>query len=92
MNLGIENALTNINVDFETLILIIFLFGNLIFYARSFLIGTMLLFFGSSGIFLWFFTAGLNFVPFVIIFLISVVMLTLSLYSVSRQSLEGGVI
>ena len=92
MNLGITNALANINVSFETIILLIFLFGALIFYARVFLIGTIMLFFESGLIFIWFYEQGLNYIPFVTIFFISLVMLTLSLYSVSRQSLEGGVI
>lgn len=92
MNLGIVNALANMNITLETIVLIIFLFGSLIFFARSFLIGTMLLFFGSVLIFLWFYNTGMNFVPMVIVFLISLVMMTLSLYSISRQSLEGGVI
>lgn len=92
MNLGIENVLSNINVSFETVILLIFLFGSLIFYARSFIIGSILLFFISALIFIWFHSAGLNFVPILIVFLISLVMLTLTLYSISRQSLEGGVI
>ncbi len=92
MNLGIENVLTNINVSFETVILLIHLFGSLIFFARNFLIGVMLLFFGSAGIFIWFFNVGFNFVPILVIFFISLVMLTLALYSVGRQSLEGGVI
>ncbi len=92
MNLGLETMFTNIGVGFETVILIVFLFGSLIFFARSFLIGIMLLFFGSAAIFMWFFTQGFNFVPILIIFFISLVMLTLSLYGMSRQSLEGGVI
>ncbi len=92
MNLGLETMFANINVIFETTILLVFLFGSIIFYARSFIIGTMMLFFGSASIFIWFFTQGFNFVPFLIVFFISLVMLTLSLYGMARQSLEGGII
>ncbi len=91
-NLGIETALANMNISFETMLLVIFLFGGLIFFARNFIIGVMMYFFGSGAIFIWFHTAGLNFIPFLTIFFISLVVLTLTLYATSRQAIEGGVI
>ena len=82
----------NIGVSLETAILLVFLMGGFIFYAKSFQIGIIMHFVGSGLIFMLFYALSLNWVAPLVIFFISLVILSFSLYATSKVSQAGGFI
>jgi hypothetical protein len=89
MNLGLSTLAANLGVSFESIILIIFLAGSLIFFAKDVRLGLVLLFFGSAGIFAWFYVAGYNYVPILVIMFMSLILLAFTLYSKSTNPYGG---
>jgi hypothetical protein len=90
MMLGIDNVILNLGVSFEMVIFIIFILGNLIFFAKSFQIGIIMLLVFSTAGFAWFYYKNYYFVPFLAMMFISFVMLTFTLYFMGKASESGG--
>lgn len=82
----------NIGVSFETALLFVFLLGGGIFYAKSFQIGIIMHFVGSGLLFMLFYALSLNWIAPLVIFFISLVILSFSLYATSKVSQAGGII
>jgi len=91
MNLLVE-LFANLGMSWEMGITIILLVGGLVFYAADFKIGAALhmVMFGLEFIALY--LTGNNYAPPLILFFIALVMLTLSLYAVAKQTSRGAFI
>jgi hypothetical protein len=88
---GITVALDNLGVSFEVLIIIVFIAGMPIFYAKDTRIGHLMLFILSTGIFIWFYTAGYQWSIPLSIALVAIVLLAFSLLS-GMQTKSVGVV
>ena len=92
MNIGIDLIAQNLLMSFETVVLLIMIIGSLVFFAKGFQIGITMMFVISGAVFSWFYYSGLNYAPMLVIFLLSLVVMTFSLYFVGKTSLAGGVV
>lgn len=92
MWIGFEIIQNNLGFQIETLILIVLLLGDLIFYAKDFKVGLMLTMFTMGTAFVGFYAAGMNYVPALVCFFSCVALLCLNLYAVSSASAKGGII
>lgn len=81
---------TNAGSEFGIIIILIAFFGGLIFYSKGFQVGTTVNMIIFAGIFIWFYESRLNFVLPLIIFMMHLVILALSLYFISKTSVQGG--
>lgn len=90
MWLGLENLFSNIGVSFESTLLFIAVVGNLIIMAKDFKIGFIFLFVISGGLFMWFYNIGFNYVPSLVVMLMSLVILSFTLYPVTKTGEAGG--
>lgn len=79
----------NIGMSFENVITLITCLGCLVFFAKDFKLGIMLLFIMNGGLFIWFYEAGYNFVPPLVIFFLALVIMALSLYAVNKLTDRG---
>lgn len=89
LNIGFQKIAENVAVSFENTILIIVVFGSVIFFAKDFKLGLVFLMLGTSGLFMWFYAAGLNWMPSLVLFFIVLVVLSFTFYSIARGSQEG---
>lgn len=83
---GLDIVVANLNVSFETLMLVLFGLGGLIFYAKDVKLGLVLHMLIYGGLFMWFYTAGYEWAYPLILFFIFMVLLALSLYAVHKAS------
>lgn len=80
----------NINVSAEWTLFIIALCGSLIFFATDFKLGLVLNFLVFSLLFLYMYHEGLNYVPFIVVALISLVIMSITLLLIQKTSTQGG--
>lgn len=90
MNIGLTDIASNVGVSFENIILLIFIFGGCIFYAKDFKLGLVIQFLGSGLLFMWFKQAGYNYAPALVVFFITLVLLALSIIFVAKTGEAGG--
>lgn len=90
MNLGLQTILDNLLIGFEELIIIVLLLGSLVFYAKDFKIGTLINFITMAGLFVWFYSANLNYGLPAVLFLMNFVIMCIGLYAVNKTSTTGG--
>ena len=83
---------TNLYMSIENIILLILVCMCLIVFAKDFKSGIIILFFMSGGLFMWYYRMGWNFTPALVVFLISLVLMALSLYANSKQNEQGAFI
>lgn len=83
----LENGLS---MDFSTQILIVVNLGLLVFYAKDFKLGLSLSFLFNGLLFMWFFNQEWNWVLPLILFFMSLIFLSLTLYAVSRVTSARG--
>ena len=86
----IDILIGNIGVSFEWTVFLIFLIGSLIFFAKDFKLGLMLLMVTMGAIFVWFYETGNNYTIPLAVFFMCIVILALSLYAVQKSSTTGG--
>lgn len=92
MNAGLITLATNLGISFEAIITLVMVFGGLIFYAVDFKIGTIIMFFISGSVFMWFYAAGYNYIYPLAIMLIMVVILAITLLFVNKTESKGGLV
>ena len=83
---------SNVGMTFVNLVLMIVVLGCGTFFAKDFKIGVIAVMVCSGGLFAWFYEAGLNYVPSMVVFFMSLVVLTFTLLTVSKVVDKGGVI
>jgi len=89
---AIQLIVENLGVSFENVLLIVGLIGGMIFYAKDFKLGVVIQLIMAGGLFMWFYEAGYNYAPSLIVFFITLTLLALSIYSSSRQSAQAGLV
>lgn len=93
-----ETVATNIGMSIEYVLVILLTLGAMLFMAKNFKLGVMLLFFTSGVMFIvvfganQYYSAGMNYAPFLAIFFISLVIMVFTVYSASRSAQEGSII
>lgn len=87
---GITTLTTNLGVEWTSLIIIVFLAGMPIFFARDARVGLVVLLLLSSGLFVWFYTAGYDWTKPLWIAVIAIILLALTLigHMSSRQNMQ----
>lgn len=83
---------SNLGVSFEWVVLFVILFGGGIFCAKNFQLGMIMYFIAFGGAFMVFYQWGLNYVPALILFFMSLVVMSLSLYASSQVVKSGGLV
>lgn len=86
LNIAFTEIANNVGMRFENIILLLVIAGGLIFYAGDVKLGLLMQFLGTGLLFIWFYSAGLYYVPSLVVFLITVVILSLSLYASAKSS------
>jgi len=92
LNIGFLRIAENVGMPFEHIVLLLVVAGSLIFFAKDFKIGMVMLFISSGLCFMWFYAAGLNYVFALVTFLMSLIILSLSLYAVAKSHKAGAII
>jgi hypothetical protein len=82
----------NLGSSVEIVVLIGLVVGSLIFFAQDFKIGIISLMMSGALGFMWFYSEGLNYKPFIVVFFMSLVLLALSLYPIGKQTDRGAFI
>lgn len=83
---------TQLGMSFADVILLVFTFGALLFMAKDFRLGIMILMVTSALLFIWFYVLEIVYVLALIEFLASVVILSLTLLAVRGKAQYGGFI
>lgn len=92
LNPAFELIETNTGILFEHWILIIILVGSLIFAAKDFKLSLVVLFFLSGSVFVWFYQQGYLWTPVLIVFFMNLIILSFTLYAVSKSVEKGEVV
>lgn len=89
-----DRALTvifdNVGVSAEYTLLIIMLCAGLIFFATDFKLGLVVNFMIFSCCFLWMYSQGLNYVPFLIVSFIMLILMSLGFLMIQKATTSGG--
>lgn len=86
---------SNIGMPIEYVLVILLTLGSMLFMAKNFKLGAMLLFFTSGVVFIivfganQYYSAGMNYAPFLALFFISLVIMVFTIYAASRSAQEG---
>jgi hypothetical protein len=92
-NLGIDQIMANNGLGFEWTILLIIIFGSIIFFAKDFRIGILMLFVTTGLSFMLFYHWGLNYVPAIVLCFMSLVVMAFSFYAIGKsEGVAGGLI
>lgn len=94
---GLETLATNNGMTFINIVLVVVVFASLIFMAKSLILGVVLLFLTSGLVFMWGYylnsaVESTNYVPALVVCMLSFVIMCLSLYFVNKRVSYGGVI
>lgn len=92
INVGFLNLASNLGLDLDVIILIIIVLGSLLFFAKDFKIGAIMLFLTSGVCFMGFYYFQLNYVPALVIFFMSLISMAFSYYAVDKTASMGGVV
>jgi len=92
LNLGIENAVSNLGMGFDLVVFVSLVIAGIIFFAKDFKIGLMYSFFINALLFIWFYNEGWRYYYPLSLCLISFVVLTFTIYTTSQVAERGAVI
>jgi len=90
--LGFTALANNVGLSIDVIILIFAVFGSLIFFAKDFKLGVILLFLSSSGCFMLSYALDTNFIPALIVMFMSLVVMSLTLYFTAKAQERGGIV
>ena len=82
----------NLAMSIENILVLFVVLGSLILMARSFIIGLIMLFFLSGGMFMILYNYDYNYAPFIALLFISLVLLVFTIFISSKQAESGAVI
>lgn len=97
MNPGLVLLEANLGATLENVILLAFMLGCMIFYAKDFKVGVVLQFIISGCLFLAFYAlneefGGWNYIPSLVVFLITVVIMSITMYTTFKVARQGAII
>lgn len=97
MDVGVTLLTNGLGVGFEVVILLVVALGGLVFFAKSVHLGLLFWFMAFGGVFMWFYQTSLNssvttlnYVLPLICMLITLVLISLSLFMTDKQAQIGG--
>jgi hypothetical protein len=90
--LGFTNIAETLLMSFEHILLIVVVLGCIIFFAKDFKVGVIMLFVASGCLFMLFYALGVNWVFALIVFFMSLIMMAFTLYAVNKQQQAGGIV
>ena len=76
----------NLGISFENLLLLLVVVGGLVFFAKDFRLGTIILFLFSGGLSLWFYNSNMNYINPLVVTFICLVVLVFTLMSQNNNS------
>lgn len=85
-----SSVATNVGVSKEWIFLLIVMVGSIIFMAKDFKIGLLVLMVTTASLFVWFYEQNLNWVLPFVVFIACLVIMALSLFAVNKSSTTGG--
>lgn len=85
----LQSLAANIGISLEAALLLIIVLGSLIFMAKDFKLGMLMLFIMSGLLTMLFYNYQVNFYPSLIVFFMSLVILAFSFYAVAKSSKTG---
>jgi len=91
MNIGFDIIAANVGMNLENIMLLLSVVGSLIFFPSDFKLGVVMLFFTTGILFMLLYIAELAWQHSMIVFLVSLVLLCLSLYGMAKTQSAGQV-
>lgn len=92
LNPGISLIETNTGLMFEHWLLLIVIVGSAIFAAKDFKLSLVVGMFLTGGLFIFFYENGYFWAPTLVVFFMQLILLSFTLYAVSKQQEAGAVI
>lgn len=89
---GFSLISANVGMSLENIVLILLMLGSMIFMAKDFKIGVVILFVTSGMSFVLFYLLSMNYVPFLVVFFMTLVILAITLLMVNRTVSRGAFI
>jgi len=87
---GMLNIVENLGLPYESIILIIIVAGSIIWFATDVKVGAIINFFLTAVFFVMMYESGYNWVPFLVLSLIFLVISVLFLLPTLKTAKEGG--
>ena len=85
-----DAAIANIGLSWEWTVMLVFICASLIFFAKDFKVGMMILMATMGALFVWFYQKSWNWTLPLGVFFMALVILSLSLFAVNKNSATGG--
>jgi len=93
MNIGFDLMATNLGMAFPDILLLVVCLGSLMFFAKDFKLGAILLFLSSALIFALDYKLGLNGDKALIVIFLSLIIMAFSLYAIEEtKTTTGGMV
>ena len=89
MNIGLALVLHNLGIEWQSLILIVFIISGIVFYAIDFKLGLLVQFFVCGLLYVWFRYAGWSYDKILYMLFITLILLALNLFAVKKESVSG---
>lgn len=89
---GITTIFSNIGLGFESTVLLVTFLAGLLFYVKDFKIGVVGHFLTFGVVFLWFLTSGYNYTIAFVMFMIFLIIMSLTLYTARKTAVQGGLV
>jgi len=84
-----SNAASNLGMGIELVILFVVVIGAMLFYTKSFILGAVVQFLLSGGLFVVFYVLGWNFVPALVCTFLSLILMVFALYGKYQEKGAG---
>jgi hypothetical protein len=90
---AITSLISNLGVSFEVAITLILTLGCMIFFAKDFKLGILMMLFTNAGLFMWFYAASMDNwgLPLGLVFMF-IIILSFTLYAINKTGQRVGVI
>lgn len=89
LNDGISLIVTNLNMGFEAIVLIIMISSGLIWFARGWKDGLLYMFIMFAALFVGMYQMGCNYTKFLLLDLVALVLMCITIYISSKTKNEG---
>ena len=86
---GVGSAASNLGMGTEWVILMVVMLGSLLFYTKSFIMGSVIQLLLSGGLFVVFYSLSWNAAPALICFFLSIILMVFALYGKYQEKGVG---
>ena len=88
MNISFTIIENNLGMSMGLIVLFVLTIGAIIFFAKSFQIGSLLLLLSSTGSFMLSYSLSWNYTPSIIMMFVSIIILSFSLYATGKVTTQ----